>query len=751
VADDIRAWLEEIGLGEHATAFAENGIDRELLPHLTGEDLKELGMSKLGDRKKLSLAVDALEPSQPENSAEQEPSGDDRQRQIAAERRQLTVMFCDLVGSTALSRVLDPEDLRDVMRRYQDAVAGAVTRYGGHVGKYLGDGVLAYFGWPQAYEDQAERAVRAGLDAVDAVRKVQAGADRVLAARVGIGTGQVVVGDLVGESGKDAEAVTGETPNLAARLQGLAAPGQVVIGEATRRLVGRTFVLDDIGRHDLKGFDTGVQAWAVSHEDAVESRFEAAHGGPLLPIVGRRSELQLLLERWHLAEGGEGQAVMISGEAGIGKSRLLQSLTDALADSDHIHLRFQCSPYHSNSALYPVIRQLEQAAGFEREDDGPGKLDKLEILLATTGADTSAELPFVADLLGLPYRDRYDAITLPPQQVRVRLFEALATRVMKLAEQQPVLLVFEDTHWIDPTSLELLTRILDQLDDSTILLLVTHRPEWESQVFGNDVTALHLNRLSRQQGAEIVHAIAGREVSDDIVDRIIERTDGVPLFVEELTRTMIESGPSMVNADIPASLQASLSERLDRLGRAKEVAQIGAVIGREVPHAILTAVADKQTAEINSSLERLHASGLLLRKGDPPHAVYTFKHALIRDAAYDSLLLSSRRDWHRRAGDVLEKNFPAIRDGEPEVIAHHWQEAGEHERALPLYYRAGQSASRRSASREAVAHLSKALALYDESPDEKKDKSQELDILAAYRRGRQPVAAGLRGLPANGG
>ncbi|MEE8236605.1 MAG: adenylate/guanylate cyclase domain-containing protein, partial [Gammaproteobacteria bacterium] len=404
MARDISEWLEDLGLGKYADVFAENEIDFNALPHVTEEDLKEIGIA-LGARRNLLAAIAKLEskiePMPNQDAADGRPVG------AEAERRLLTVMFCDLVGSTALSRQLDPEDLRDVMRSYQDAVAGAVTRYGGHVAKYLGDGVLAYFGWPQAYEDQAERAVRAGLDAVGAVAAVQMAESAALAARVGIATGQVVVGDLVGESGRDAEAVTGETPNLAARLQGVAEPGQVVIGEATHRLVGQAFAVDDLGGHELKGFDGVVRAWRILGEVTAESRFEAAHGAALTRIVGREAELQLLLDRWHLAEGGEGQVVMISGEAGIGKSRLMQGLRDRLEESDHIRIRYQCSPYHANSALYPTIQQWSRAAGFAPDDSGDDKLDKLEALLREAGDDLTADAPLFAQLQSLAYEDRY--------------------------------------------------------------------------------------------------------------------------------------------------------------------------------------------------------------------------------------------------------------------------------------------------------------------------------------------------------
>ncbi len=472
---DIEQWLEALDLIKYRDAFAANEIAVGDLSELTEDDLKEMGLP-IGPRRRALKAIAELDAQRhtPPGAASAEIA-EQSQLSPAAERRQLTIMFCDLVGSTALSRQLDPEDHRDIMRRYQDAVAGAVTRYGGHVAKYLGDGVLTYFGWPQAYEDQAERAVRAGLDAVAAVNDVQVSDESALAARVGIATGQVVVGDLVGESGRDAEAVSGETPNLAARLQGVAEPGQVVIGDATRRLVGQTFALDDLGSHDLKGFDAPVQAWGIAGEVVAESRFEAAHGASLTRFVGRETELQLLVDRWQLAEGGEGQAVLISGEAGIGKSRLMQGLRDQVAEDDHIRMRYQCSSFHTNSALYPTIQQLERSAGFAPDDDGEDKLDKLEKLLRQASDDIQADVPLFANLLSLPYEERYGALTQPPQQIKERLLEALIVQLLRLAERSPVLFLFEDTHWIDPSSQELLELAIGRLQQTRILLSV--RPE----------------------------------------------------------------------------------------------------------------------------------------------------------------------------------------------------------------------------------------------------------------------------------
>ena len=727
---DVAQWLEELGLAQYAAAFEDNDIELALLPRLTDGQLKELGVASMGHRMKILAAVG---PASEESGPSADVAAPEIARRTEAERRQLTVMFCDLVGSTELSRKLDPEDLRGVMACYQDAVAGAITRYGGHVAKYLGDGVLAYFGWPRAWEDQAERAVRAGLDAVSAVNDVQGADDRALQARVGIATGQVVVGDLVGESGRDTEAVTGETPNLAARLQQVAVPGQVVVGEATHRLVGQTFTVDDLGSHELKGFDDLVRAWGITGEAVAESRFEASHGAALTRFVGRETELRLLFDRWQLATGGEGQAVIITGEAGIGKSRLMQGLRDQVAAEDHIRIRYQCSPYHANSALYPTVQQLERAAGFAPNDDGAAKLDKLEALLGETGEDLVAAAPLFANLLSVPHEERYGALTLPPQLIKERLLEALVTRLLRLADRSPVLFLFEDTHWIDPTSQELLKRLIGRLQPARVLLVVTHRPEWRPPLGGhNHVTSLQLNRLGKLQGAELVRTIAGDPVPDEVVSRIVSRTDGVPLFIEELTKSLVEGGLDMAEADIPATLQASLLARIDRLGaEAKEIAQIGAVIGREVPYRFLAAVAAKPAAQLDAALDRLVQSELMFRRGEPPEAVYSFKHALVRDTAYDSLLFASRREWHRRLGEALVRSFPNVVDSEPEVVAHHWLEAGAPSRAIPLFLKAGRSATGRSADNEAVAHLRTALELHDAMPQDEREKDQALEILVA--------------------
>jgi class 3 adenylate cyclase/predicted ATPase len=730
MAGDIATWLDGLGLGRYADVFAENEIDLDALPHIIEEDLKEIGVA-LGPRRKLLAAIAALDVSQALASPEDANAGGPIVSE--AERRQLTVVFCDLVGSTELSAKLDPEDLRDVMRGYQDAVAGAVIPYGGHIGKYLGDGVLVLFGWPRAYEDQAERAVRASIDAVAAVRVAPVAGENPLQVRVGIATGQVVVGDLIGERGREDEAVSGETPILAARLQQLAAAGQIVVSDATKRLIGRTFTVDDLGGHELKGFAEPVRAWSVAGENISEYHFEVSYGAAFTPLVGRTTELHLLLDRWQLACDGEGQVVMISGEPGIGKSRLLQGLCIHAAETEHVRVQYQCSPYHTNSTLYPAIQQVIREAGIVSSDDGDAKLDKLEALLESGNDRASADVQIFSHLLSLPYQTRYGKLTLPAQQIKERLLDALVDRLCHMAAHRPVLFLFEDAHWIDPTSLEFLERAIGRLQDARVLLIVAHRPGWQPPTSGHShVTSLQLNRLGRVRSADIVRGIAGETLGENLVAHIVERADGVPLFIEELTKSLVESGFGGTAADIPPTLQASLTERLDRLGDAKEVAQIGAVIGREFSHALLAAVAGKSETDLQVVINRLVQSELLFRWGEPPETSYSFKHSLVRDTAYDSLLFASRRRWHRKVAETLEGEFVAVSEGEPEVVAHHWLEANEPTYATPLLLRAGRLASGRSANKEAVVHLEKCLALHDLEESNDLSKTRELQILAAF-------------------
>jgi len=732
MATDIRGWLETLGLGKYGDAFVENEVDVRDLPGLTDADLRELGLP-LGPRRRILMALDKSNETGAKAaiSALAVDGSTDRQNVTPTDagRRQLTVLFCDLVGSTDLSTRLDPEDLREVMRRYQDAVAGAVTRYGGHIAKYLGDGVLVYFGWPQAYEDQSERAVRAGMDAVEVVASLKGKDDEDLAARVGIATGQVVVGDLVGDSGRDAAAVTGETPNLAARLQGLAEPGQVVISDVTRRLVGQAFLLQDLDQQTLKGFSGVVSAWRVTGARASESRFGAAHGSSMASLVGRDAELRLLVDRWDLAKRGEGQVVLISGEPGIGKSRLSEALYEAVSGQAFLGIRYQCSPFHTNSALFPVIQHLQRAANFEPDEDDARKLDKLEAIFRFKAGDR-IQAKLIASMLSLDFEDRYGSLDLPAPQVKQQTLEGIVADLVTRSAASPILLLFEDVHWIDPTSDELLQLLVSRIQHAPILLVVTFRPEWSSSIAGHDhVTSLRLNRLGRQHGMDMVRSIAGEYVPQNVIDRIVERTDGVPLFVEELTKSLVEAGLDSAEDQIPTTLQASLLARLDRLPPgAKAAAQLGAVIGRQFPHDLLAKVAQRTNTNLTDVLEELVQSQLVFRRGIPPDTVYTFKHALVQDTAYASLLKSQRQELHNAIALCLEKGPDGSSRAEPEVLAHHFSEAGQHVKAIGYWQKAGGEALRRSANVEAINHLSGALMILEDLPATEERDALELSL-----------------------
>jgi class 3 adenylate cyclase/predicted ATPase len=639
--------------------------------------------------------------------------------QGTAERRQVTVMFSDLVGSTALSARMDPEDLREVIAAYQKAVTETVQRFGGFVAKYMGDGVLVYFGYPEAHEDDAERAVRAGLELIQAVNGLKSSTS--LQTRVGIATGLVVVGDLIGAGEAQERGIVGETPNVAARLQGIAEPNTVIIAESTRKLIGNLFELQGLGAQDLKGVSSLVRAWAVLRPASVESRFEALHASGLTELVGREEELELLLRRWSRAKSGQGQVVLLSGEAGIGKSRLTAALLEHLASEPHTRLRYFCSPPHADSALFPVIGQMERAAGLAHGDAAQVKLDKLDALLAQTST-SKQDAALFAEMLSLPNDGRYPSLNLDPQQRRQKTLEALVTQVEALSRQNPVLMIFEDAHWTDPTSLETFGRIVDRVRSLPVLLIVTFRPEFDPPWMGRSyVTALTLNPLARRDIEAMIDGVIGNKpIPASIRQDIIERTDGIPLFVEEMTKAVLEVGneggeqrtvasiPSSALA-VPASLHASLMARLDRLGAAKQVAQIGAAIGRAFSYGLLFAVASKPGPELASALDGLIAAGLLFRQGVPPHASYLFKHALVQDAAYGTLLREPRRALHARIAKTLESQFTEIAESQPELLARHCTEAGLIEKAANFWGRAGQRSLDRSALVEAVAQLTRAL------------------------------------------
>jgi class 3 adenylate cyclase/predicted ATPase len=721
---DIVVWLRTLGLGKYEAVFRENDIDETVLPSLTHENLKELGVASLGHRVKLLDAIAALRsdasgkmPSV-DATASSAPSipPDDR-----AERRQVTVMFSDLVGSTALSARMDPEDLREVVSAYHKCVAEVVRRFGGFVAQYLGDGVLVYFGYPEAHEDDAERAVRAGLELVAGVIALKTQAS--LQARVGIATGLVVVGDLMTGSGQAHErGIVGETPNLAARLQGIAEPNTVVIAETTRRLLGNLFELKDLGARDLKGVAEPLRAWVALRASTVESRFEALHPSDLTALIGRAEETELLLRRWSRAKSGEGQVVLISGEAGIGKSRLTAALLENLAPEPHTRLRYFCSPQHTDSAFSPIIGQMERAAGLLHDDTSQQKLDKLDALLAQ--ASTSIQdAALIAEMLSLPNDGRYPTLELMPQQRRQKTLEALTAQMETLSRQKPVLMIFEDAHWADPTSLEAFGRVVDRIRTLKVLLLVTFRPEFDAPWVGRPyVTTLFINRLAEHEASAMIDRVVGdSQLSASIRQDIIERTDGIPLFVEEMTKAVLEAGSETAAARaiaavpsptlaVPASLYASLMARLDRLGGpVKELAQIAAVIGREFSHALLASVVRQPEAALSSALDRLIAAGLLFRQGMPPHATYVFKHALVQDAAYGTLLREPRRRLHAHIAETIESEFAESAESRPELLARHWTEAGLIEKAANLWGKAGQRSLAQSALVEATEQLTRAL------------------------------------------
>jgi class 3 adenylate cyclase/predicted ATPase len=640
--------------------------------------------------------------------------------QTQAERRQLTVMFCDLVGSTALSARLDPEDLGEVIALYHTCVAGVVARFDGFVAQYLGDGALIYFGYPVAHEDDAERAARAALALIEAVGRL-ATPER-LQIRVGIGTGLVVVGDLIGSGDAQLRVVVGETPNLAARLQAAAEPDTVVIESQTRSLLRDLFELRALGAMNFKGFAEPVHVWQVIRPSDFESRFEAFHPGVLIPLIGRDAEVGLLLRAWEQAKLGKGGAVLLSGEAGIGKSRLTAALLERISTEPHTRLRYFCSPYHTNSMLHPIIAQLERAAGFQPQDDPRSKLSKLDALLSSSSA-SSHDAALFAELLSLPNDGRYPTLDLTPQQRRAKMFEALTAQLAGLAARRPVLMIFEDAHWIDATSLEGLGRTLDRIQTLPILLIVTFRSEFRPPWTGQPhVTALTLNRLGPREAGTMIRHIAGdMALPAEITAEIIERTDGMPLFVEEMTRAVLESGssgtelrgaasviPSAALA-VPATLHASLMARLDRLGHAKEIAQIGSAIGREFSYSLIAAVARLSDERLQEALDRLTEAGLVIRQGASTDASFLFKHALVQDAAHSTLLRDRRRDLHARIAAALVKIFPDAPDTQPEILAHHYTEAGLIEQAASLWGKAGQKSIARSALNEGVAQLAKAL------------------------------------------
>lgn len=652
-------------------------------------------------------------------------------------------MFCDLVGSTALAAQLDPEDLREIIAAYRDGVAAIVRKFGGTISRYIGDGLLILFGHPWAHEDDAESAVRAALEIAAAGHGPGAPPGLELRVRLGLATGLVIVGDLIGSEAMEMQAVLGETPNLAARLQALAEPDGVVIAEDTRRLIGGLFDYQDLGAVTLKGFAAPVRAWRVLREGTAESRFEALHAAALTPLVGREEELGLLERRWRRARTGTGQVVLLAGEPGIGKSRLVAALLERIESEPHTRLRYFCSPHHQDSALYPFIAQLQRTAGYEREDTPGTRLHKLRALLSSA-SPPEEDVAILAELLSIPTGDCYLPIALTPRQKKEKSFDALVRQLEGLTRRHPIMIVFEDAQWIDPSSRELLDRTVERLARLPVLLMITFRPEFQSAWTGKShVSAMVLNRLDQSAGAALIRSMTGnRTLPSEIVNEIAERTDGVPLFVEELTKAVLEAGADGVaravsaaplpGLAVPPTLYASLMARLDHIGPvAKEVAQVGAAIGREFSYDLLAAAAHRSDSELRAALDRLIGAGLVFRRGEPPDANFLFKHALVQDAAYGSLLRGQRRQLHARIARVLEERLATVAEAQPEILARHCANAGLIEKAVSYWQEAGERSVARSAMAEAIRQMRKALDLLSSLPDTPERQRTELQLQLA--------------------
>ncbi|MBX3324447.1 MAG: adenylate/guanylate cyclase domain-containing protein [Nitrospira sp.] len=752
--DRVSAWLESLGLDHYREAFEQNAITWDVLPELTDEDLTSLGVL-LGHRKKLLRAIAQLSQS----------SGPDRANSATipastvltphafgrdqAERRQLTVMFCDLVGSTRLARRLDPEDVQEIIRRFLEACNQAVGRFNGYVAKYMGDGLLAYFGYPHAHEHDAERAVHAGLAILDLVttsfREELSSQESELAVRIGIATGKVIVGEIIGEETAKERSVFGETPNLASRLQGVAAPNQLVVDSATKRLVGNEFQVVDNGSVSLKGFDAPIQVWRVLGTKLSTSRFESYRSGRLANFIGRKHESSLLLDRWRQAADGDGQVVLLCGEAGIGKSRLCRSVCDRLVDEPHQKIELQCSPYHMNTALYPVINCLRQAAALTSADDPLTQRKKLNAFAGSAGIGDQTTVSLLEELLSIPGDAQHAFLTMSSDKRKNMTLEALVRQLQRLADHRPVLFIVEDAHWLDPTTMDLLTRIIDHIQRMRVLLLITFRPDFKSVWIEYDhVTCLTLNRLPRRQSAELLASMTGgRALPPEVQQAVLAKTDGVPLYLEELTENLLESGvltegsstfslkEPLKELSIPDSLQALLMERIDRLGAAKEIIQLGSAIGREFSYELLREIVDITDGELKNMLHSLGASGLIFQEGEIPAAKFIFKHALIQEAAYSTLPKKSRLALHTRIAKTLESRFAERVKMEPELLGYHYEQAGLAGPAVDYWRLAAQRDAARSANAEALGHFNRALQGLNGLPESSERDQSELAILIA--------------------
>jgi class 3 adenylate cyclase/tetratricopeptide (TPR) repeat protein len=733
----IRQWLAGLGLEQYAAAFERDDVDINVLPELSEADLQQLGVS-LGHRKRILAALRDANGALDRRTLERSPAPPVESLTAEGERRQVSVLFCDLVGSTALSNRLDPEDYRRVLARYHETGIGCVQRFEGFVAQIQGDGIVAYFGYPLAHEGEAERAIRAALAIVQALSALDVGLGAPLAVRIGVASGLVVVSHVLAPD----KSAVGETPNLAQRLQTLAQPGEVMVSERTRALARGAFDYAERGLHTLKGIAEPTRVWQVLGPSGAASRFEAATADALTPMVGREQEIALLVDRWERARAGEGQVVLLQGEPGIGKSRMLRAFRERLGDRIELALQYQCSPYYVNSAFYPIIDHLERALRFERDDSAEARLDKIERRVTGELGRTATECQLLACVMTLPAETRYRPLEMTPQRRKEETVALLVDIVAQIACQQAAVVLFEDVHWADPSTIEVLTALVARAERLPLLVLITYRPEFQPPwIAHSHVTPIGLTRLSRAQGANIALRVAGgKPLPSDLTVQIVDKTDGVPLFIEELTRAVLESGIVVDTGErydcrgesgkltIPATLRDSLMARLDRLLPAKEVAQIGACLGREFDHELLRAVSPMSEAQLDVALGELTASELVFRRGIPPRASYLFKHALVQDAAYDSLLKSKRQALHAQIAEAIRERFPAKARSEPELLAHHYTEAGITDQAILYWQRAGELAQQRFALQEAVGSYRRAVQLLGTAPATQPNMLRHIDI-----------------------
>ncbi len=742
MAGDVDEWLKRLGLSRYAELFAQNEVDLEVLPDLTEEDLKDLQIP-LGHRKKLLKGIAILRDDSGAVDDRSKPAAAQPVPRPEAERRQLTVMFCDLVDSTALSARIDPEDLQVVIRAYQETCARVIARYGGYVAKYMGDGILVYFGYPQAHENDCERAARAGLDIVEAIADIGSSnplaRGLLLTVRVGISTGPVVVGDIVGEGSAEEASVIGETPNVAARLQALAQPNQVVIGALTRQLIGDAFALEDLGEKLLKGIAQPVHAWRLARERDVETALEARRAGVGSPLIGRQEELGLLLRGWEASKNGHGQVVYIQGEAGIGKSRLVAALRAKAKETSEGHavMVLQCSPFHNSSTLYPVIEHLKHVLDWKEQDSPEERLTRLEAALSAQDLALAEVMPLLAELMALPLPEgRYPPLRLSAQELRERTLDALAGWLFGESETRAVLCIWEDVHWADPTTLDLLALCIEQSPTVAMMNVLTFRsgftPPWPAR---SHMLPITLNRLERPEVEAMIRQQAGgKPLPAEVVDYIVDKADGVPLYVEELSKAILEAnflreeqdryeltGP-LSTVTIPATLQDLLMARLDRLPTVREVAQIGSILGREFSYEMIQAIAVHEELTLQNGLDQLVQAELLYQRGRLPHSRYTFKHALVQDAAYHSLLKRTRRYYHQQVGELLERRYPDITQSQPNLVAQHYVKAENDAKAVEYLTRSADKAAGLYAHAEAVTTLEAALFHAERLTTENRDR-----------------------------